>query len=736
MKGVGKILYLLFLYTGIYGILFYFYEIPELIFQEWLVSLLAVLPGILLWMTYQKKKTWFPWVFGGMFILTLGWMAFSGNTCLMQFQMIGKGLLGTVSQSVDVTEGMICLAFLLTYLIFLLEILLRSHWFMYVITTLLLLAGPLLGIYPGISSVLLLVVFQFAFWGIHSVRKLGRKWNINQGANLTGQIGKIILSGTAAIFAFSLLFSRIGEEWFYQAAYEAEGVVQKTVKSLVGTINDPDRGTVSRGNLYPTGEEQLVLWTTDKPTETVYLKGFTGGDYSLGQWQDDPSDQVFQNMDENSLHWGRWASWAESMFQSMYYVINGSIQMKPYDFGREMYVRNVNDASDTWYIPYYSTWGRQGVSQHAEGDYHFYYFQQNEMDIDWDNISPQYMDTAQMYKEIQDAYVKEAKVMYTRVPKDSVPRLVELCDKNPMDSVEEITAFIQTTLQEQAVYSQTPGLFPFNEDPVEYFLFDGKEGYCQHFASAAVLMYRLYGVPARYATGYAVSPEDFEEESGGTYQASVTDSSAHAWPEIFIQNQGWTPVEVTPGSIDIVTSNAGLDSELLSQALENHKWDLSVFGRQTPDTQEGESGNFAGKSFRENSPETWEIITFIFLLFLLILGGVSLNRWYQIQRLHRMGASQLLRKMVGGVHFCGILRELDGDEEIFYRKLAEQITDLGSQGVKDLVNLANQEAFGVEPLKSSELRKIRKIYNFVMKSLEGRLSWIRKILFRYVYVYL
>ena len=115
-----------------------------------------------------------------------------------------------------------------------------------------------------------------------------------------------------------------------------------------------------------------------------------------------------------------------------------------------------------------------------------------------------------------------------------------------MEDLEHITTFILYTLQSNASYTRTPGMFPFNEDPVEYFLFQGKEGYCQHFASAAVLMYRLYGVPARYATGYAVSPSAFQEQADGTYRAVVTDESAHAWPEIFIRDYGWTPVEVTP----------------------------------------------------------------------------------------------------------------------------------------------------------------------------------------------
>ncbi len=67
-------------------------------------------------------------------------------------------------------------------------------------------------------------------------------------------------------------------------------------------------------------------------------------------------------------------------------------------------------------------------------------------------------------------------------------------------------------LQSHASYTLTPGRAPVNQDIVEYFLFENHEGYCVHFASAATLMYRLYGIPARYASGYAVEPSAFTQQ--------------------------------------------------------------------------------------------------------------------------------------------------------------------------------------------------------------------------------
>lgn len=70
------------------------------------------------------------------------------------------------------------------------------------------------------------------------------------------------------------------------------------------------------------------------------------------------------------------------------------------------------------------------------------------------------------------------------------------------------------------------------------FLRDYKEGICQHYASAATMMFRALGIPARYTVGYAVTPI-----KNGTVTAKSGD--AHAWVEVYLEGFGWKYVEVT-----------------------------------------------------------------------------------------------------------------------------------------------------------------------------------------------
>lgn len=111
----------------------------------------------------------------------------------------------------------------------------------------------------------------------------------------------------------------------------------------------------------------------------------------------------------------------------------------------------------------------------------------------------------------------------------------------------QLALAISATLKVYQSYSVDLDPLPENEDPINYFLMHSHKGYCMHFASAAVLMLREMGVPARYASGYAVRTTEFRQK-GDSYVASVKDRNAHAWAEIYLDQIGWVPIDVTPSA--------------------------------------------------------------------------------------------------------------------------------------------------------------------------------------------
>ncbi len=77
--------------------------------------------------------------------------------------------------------------------------------------------------------------------------------------------------------------------------------------------------------------------------------------------------------------------------------------------------------------------------------------------------------------------------------------------------------------------------------PIDDFLFTRKTGYCEHYATAMVLMLRSIGIPARLVTGFlATEWNDF----GGYY--TVRQRDAHAWVEVYYPHSGWITMDPTP----------------------------------------------------------------------------------------------------------------------------------------------------------------------------------------------
>jgi hypothetical protein len=87
-------------------------------------------------------------------------------------------------------------------------------------------------------------------------------------------------------------------------------------------------------------------------------------------------------------------------------------------------------------------------------------------------------------------------------------------------------------------YTLVPPLL--GTQPVDEFLYDSRRGFCEHFASSFVFLMRAAGIPARVVTGYLGG----EINSLGNYLI-VRQSDAHAWAEVWLEDQGWTRVDPT-----------------------------------------------------------------------------------------------------------------------------------------------------------------------------------------------
>ena len=152
---------------------------------------------------------------------------------------------------------------------------------------------------------------------------------------------------------------------------------------------------------------------------------------------------------------------------------------------------------------------------------------------------------------------------YLQIPESTKSALLEMTGYliKPSSSKIDVINAIKDYVANSAVYNLEAEPYPEGVDVAVYFLSTAKEGICQHYAAAATMLYRAYGIPARYTVGFAVltTPEK---------ETSVTALNAHAWVEIYLDGKGWVPIEVTgegspmqPGKKKITVTSYSITKE-------------------------------------------------------------------------------------------------------------------------------------------------------------------------------
>jgi protein-glutamine gamma-glutamyltransferase len=123
--------------------------------------------------------------------------------------------------------------------------------------------------------------------------------------------------------------------------------------------------------------------------------------------------------------------------------------------------------------------------------------------------------------------------------------------KTPFEYILLVNDYLQSA---EFGYSERPQQPPAGRAPLDAFLIDTKEGYCQHFSGAMALLLRMGGIPARVATGF--SPGGFSKRRNAWI---VRDTDAHAWVEAWFDELGWVTYDPTPASTPARSQIAALE---------------------------------------------------------------------------------------------------------------------------------------------------------------------------------
>jgi protein-glutamine gamma-glutamyltransferase len=139
------------------------------------------------------------------------------------------------------------------------------------------------------------------------------------------------------------------------------------------------------------------------------------------------------------------------------------------------------------------------------------------------------------------AYPDSIRSQYLQVPVGS-QQVADLASRVSQQATTpfERTLAIQQHLLENYRYSLEADTTTLSH-PLEEFLFTRKTGYCEHYATAMVVMLRTVGIPARLVTGFLAT----EWNEYGSY-FTVRQRDAHAWVEVYFPHSGWITMDPTP----------------------------------------------------------------------------------------------------------------------------------------------------------------------------------------------
>ena len=422
---------------------------------------------------------------------------------------------------------------------------------------LLIITVPILeiGIYfnnmPSYSSFTLLVITWVSVFGMRTIQNKGEanKYKLEfknkgkkhtyivKGINrvITSRVG--IILGLIAAIIIGMTFTI-----YPPSTYEPTDNVQDlraeldkiinnfTFEKFIDDLMGVGQGGVSGGELGTIGKikyknETALEVTTPYFDKDIYLRGYIGCEYTGNSWEELSDEMYHKYMSDYEGIDGF------NINEIMISILNNIEEAKNLkNYSAEISIKNINANKKYLYVPYNaSSEVNDGSGMDTEkqresfefflynlSTYSFSYFP-SLSDIDTAQEAAKYINdynesaegrdtTSQVEKKYKD-FAYEA---YTILPEEG---LLDIKNKysgryNETKDINSCITEAITAVNDGTSYDLSPGKLPEGKDFVEYFLNENKKGYCTHFASAATVILRAMGVPARYVEGYVIKKND------------------------------------------------------------------------------------------------------------------------------------------------------------------------------------------------------------------------------------
>jgi transglutaminase-like putative cysteine protease len=251
------------------------------------------------------------------------------------------------------------------------------------------------------------------------------------------------------------------------------------------------------------------------------------------------------------------------------------------------------------------------------------------------------------------------------------------------------------------VYTLNPPLL--GNDAMDDFLFETRRGFCEHYSSAFVYLMRAAGIPARVVTGYQGGDRNPVDD-----YLIVRQSNAHAWAEVWIEDDGWTRVDptsaVSPDRIESGIQNAVAERELLpailvsdSSILRQLQYQWDSFNNQWNEWVVGFDQHRQRQLFQKLGVKQtdWQDLVLWLVISMLITGG--LVAWWVLR--HGTG-ERLDRIRVAYDRFCrklaktGVSRLISDGPLEYFNRVRDRLSPVTAEKANEIVNHYTRIRYG------------------------------------------
>ncbi|HEU5422446.1 MAG TPA: transglutaminaseTgpA domain-containing protein, partial [Nitrolancea sp.] len=308
--------------------------------------------------------------------------------------------------------------------------------------------------------------------------------------------------------------------------------------------------------------------------------------------------------------------------------------------------------------------------------------------------------TVDTLRQASTAYPVEIASRYLQLP-TVTPRVSALAHEigdgqaNAYDKASAIQNFLRTNYK----YNENVNAPPRDDDIVDYFLFESKQGYCTYYSTSMVEMLRILGIPAREVVGFY--PASFDQNAGGFL---YRDLNSHAWVEAYFPGYGWIPFEPTAARAEIARYVPPAPSSPSSSTSGSSQLPPNADGRLQELNELG-GGGFGGPVVTQHhtSPYEWALraLAVLALLALVVLSYLWLRGLRGLSP-----STQLFTKLQRGASWGGIRADPALTPYEYAGTVGKRVPGARTHASL-LADLYVKERYGAYPVASDELSRAR-----------------------------